>query len=223
MPDPPPPVAPISGIKPPPPLSFEGNISENWRYFKQKWGHYVILTKLSQQSREYQVALLLHTLGDEALRVYNGFQFTTPEEDRTIAEITAQFDTFAVGEVNETYERFIFNKRDQKDGESFESFLAAIRNLVRTCNYCDNCVNSIVRDRIVLGIQAPDTQQSLLREIKLDLDKCVSICKASENATEQSKLLRAESIHKIGSRGNLQKSHSSYKGRLPKASSNSKQ
>ena len=201
MPDPvaTPPPPPISGIKPPPPLSFEGNLSENWKYFKQKWGHYVILTNLDKQSREYRVALLLHTMGDEALKVYNGFHFTTDPGVRTVQEIIEQFDNFAVGEVNETYERFVFNKRDQREGETFESFLAAIRSLVRTCNYCENCVNSIVRDRIVIGISDNATQQTLLKEIKLDLEKSITICKASENATTQGKLLRADVVHKVSS------------------------
>ena len=89
--------------------------------------NYAIVTKLDTHDRVYQVALLLHTLGDEGLKIYNGFHFDTEENTRTTAEILAKFDCFAIGEVNETYERFLFNRRDQKEGESFESFLASIR------------------------------------------------------------------------------------------------
>ena len=157
---------PVSGIRPPPPLTTETNVTENWKIFRQKWENYSVITNLTSQAREYQMALLLHTLGDDGLRVYNGFQFDTPKEDRTAAEIIASFEAFAVGEVNITYERYVFNKRFQQEAETFECFLASIRRLVKTCQYC---VNSIIRDRIVLGIRDPETQSELLKERALTL------------------------------------------------------
>ena len=60
--------------------------------------------------------------------------------------------------MNITYERYVFNKRFQQEAETVECFLASIRRLVKTCEYCENCVSSIIRDRIVLGIRDPETQ-----------------------------------------------------------------
>jgi hypothetical protein len=188
---------PVPGIRPPLPVCFESNPAENWKIFKQKWGNYAIITNLAAQSREYQVALLLHTVGEEALKVYNGFEFTTPETQRTLNEILTQFDGFAVGEVNETYERYLFNKRDQKESEGFECFHASIRSLARTCNYCNNCFPSIIRDRIVLGIRDCSTQQALLKERNLTLANCVDLCKAAENASTQYKTLHPETVNKV--------------------------
>ena len=193
--------APVPGIKPPQPLILEGSVSEAWKSFKQKWNNYAIITNLNAHNREYQVALFLHTLGDQALKIYDGFTFATPADQRTVAEIIDKFDAFAVGEINETYERFIFNKRCQQEGESFECFLAAIRTLVKTCNYCQNCLDSILRDRIVVGIRDSETQQTLLREDKLTLEKCVTICKAAENASIQYKALRPDSVNKVSRNG----------------------
>ena len=103
---------------------------DNWKLFKQKWSNYAILTGVNTQPREYQVALLLHTLGDEALKIYNGLQFHTPETDRTVAEITGAFDKFAVGERNETYKRYIFNQRRQQEAETFELYIYIILPLL---------------------------------------------------------------------------------------------
>ena len=184
------PPPPVQGIKPPQPLVVGPNIMKDWKLFQQKWSNYSVITNLSRQSRAYQVALLLHTLGDDALKIYNGFHFDTPEDQRTMAEVIAKFQEFAVGEVNETYERFMFNRRCQHEGESFESFLAAIRSLIKTCNYCDNCVDTILRDRIVLGIRDPDTQTQLLKERALTTTVCIAICKAAESATARGHVLR---------------------------------
>jgi len=66
-------VSPISGIRPPAALCLEANVAENWRSFKQKWRNYTIITNLERQTTNYQVALLLHVMGDQALKAYNGF------------------------------------------------------------------------------------------------------------------------------------------------------
>lgn len=190
------PLRPVSGVKPPAPLAIDTHMAENWRLFKQKWNNYAILTGLETQKRQYQVALLLHTLGDEALKIYNGFQVN--EDTVTVDDVIACFEQFAVGQVNETYERFIFNKRVQAKEETVENFLASIRSLVKTCNYCETCVPSILRDRIVVGIRNPDTQSALLKEKDLTLDAAVQICKAAEGAASQVKVLQGpESVYKV--------------------------
>ena len=142
MSDPP---APLHAIKSPAPLVTEALIiSENWKLLKQKWNNYQILTQLDKHRRDYQVSLLLHTFGDDALKTYNGLKFDKPEEERTVTEILDVFESFAIGEVNNTYEHFKFNHRSQKEGESFNLFLSDLRKLVKYSNYCGTCVNPIL-------------------------------------------------------------------------------
>ena len=140
---------PVAGIRPQPPLCMEDNLSANWKLFKLKWHNYAIITYLMRQSLQYQTALLLHTLGDEVLKVYYGFQFSTPEDERTPTEIMRAFDKYAIGETNETYERYIFHTRKQGESETVESFITALRTLVKTSNFCDNCVSSGLRDQVL--------------------------------------------------------------------------
>ena len=60
---------------------------------------------------------------------------------------------------------------------------------IKTCNYWDNCVDTILRDRIVLGIRDPDTQTQLLKERALTTTVCIAICKAAESATARCHVL----------------------------------
>ncbi|KAG1688819.1 hypothetical protein GQR58_007942 [Nymphon striatum] len=192
---------PVSGIRPPLPPNFEGaNVAENWKMFKQKWNNYFIITNLGVQTNEYQVALLCHTLGDQGLKLLNGFDFGTAS--LTVNLILAKFDEFAVGEVNETYERFIFNKRDQHSDEMFDAFLVAVRSLIKSCNYEPLSVDSLLRDRLVLGIRDKDTQRLLLREHKLTLTTCIGICRSNETASMQGSILCSEdsAINKVNFR-----------------------
>ena len=91
------------------------------------------------------------------------------------------------------HERFVFNQRCQSPDENFETFLTSIRTLIKTCNYHHGSVDSILRDRIVLGVIDKETQKRLLREADLTLVKCIAICKAAENASEQVKALNPPS------------------------------
>ncbi len=196
-------VTTVPGIKAPPPLICESkSIVDNWKLFKQKWNNYAIITNLKAQPAEYQVALFLHTLGDDALKIYNGLQIDKSESERTVKDIIDAFDKFAVGETNETYERFIFNQRNQQEGEPFEVYLSILRQLIKSCNYCDACIDSNLRDRIVLGVRDLETQSALLKERKLTLDKAVDICRAAENATQHIQAMgtlqkHSENINKV--------------------------
>lgn len=188
---------PFPGIKPPQPLTLVNNPVESWKLFKQRWQTYAILSRLSTQPKEVQVALFLHCLADDALKIYNGFAFETEEDRRTVDEITTKFEEFAIGDVNETYERFIFNRRVQEEGESFDTFHADLKSLIKTCNYCGKCTDSIMRDRIVLGIRDASTRTDLLKERNLTIAKCVDICKMAESASLQNSALKPEVLSKV--------------------------
>ena len=124
----------------------------------------MILAAVESKPANYQVALLLHTLGDDALKIYNGFSFDTPDDKRTTKEILDKFEGYAVGEVNESYEHFVFNNQLQREDESFDNFLSSVQSLSKTCNYCDQCKDSLLQDRNALGVHDADTQQTLLCE-----------------------------------------------------------
>ena len=53
-----------------------------------------------------------------------------------------------------TYERYMCNSRDQKEGESIDVYIGELRTLAQTCNFCPCLHHSLIRDRIVLGVHA---------------------------------------------------------------------
>ena len=83
----------------------------------------------------------------------------------------------------------MFNKRDQKTGESVEDYTAALRTLASTCNFCDCLKDSLLRDRIVLGIKDSSTGKRLLQEGDLSLKTCVDMCRAADATFKQLKSL----------------------------------
>ena len=75
-----------------------------WTIWKQKWNDYSLLTKLSEQSKEYQCALLRYAFTDETRNVYESFNLST-EDAKDPKKILEALETFSRGMVNETLER----------------------------------------------------------------------------------------------------------------------
>ena len=177
---------PVHGIRPPAPVYLDFNPADNWKLFKQKWKNYATITQLQKPPADYQVALLLHTVGDAALKIYSGFTFETEDDLRSVAE-----------EINECYERCVFHNRNQQHSETFEQFLTAIRVLIKSCNLCDACRNSTLCDRIVLGVYDRDVQEALLKQRNISLETTIDIVRAAEHARSQSKVVRPEAVNKV--------------------------
>ena len=117
-------------------------------------------------------------------------------EDRSVEDIVTAFDNHFIGKINETHERYVFNRRDQQADETVDNiqdYIAALRTLSSTCNFCD-CLklkDTLLRDRIVLGIRDSSTRKRLLQEADLNLKTCIDIimCRAAEATTHQLKNL----------------------------------
>ena len=124
----------------------------------------MIVANLTVQPEEYQVALFLLCLGTDALHVYNGLSFATKEDKKKLLKIMEKLDEYAIGKVNETYERYMLNSRDQEADESIDSYMAALRKLAQTCNLCTCLHDSVIRDIIVLGVRSKQLRKTPPRE-----------------------------------------------------------
>ena len=82
-----------------------------------------------------------------------------------------RFQDFCEEGKNETFCRYLFNIRNQKEGEGFDDFLTAIRELAKDCVFA----NLEIRDRIVCGCLSKEVRERLLRESKLNLDRAIEI------------------------------------------------
>ena len=180
-----PPVAAVPGIQPPTGLNLSSkNKSENWKLYKQQWQNYQIVAQLNKQTEEYRIALFLYSIGPKAVKTYNSFDLSD-EDKRNLDAIIVAFDKYAIGETNETFQRYLFNKRDQQEGESIDQCVAELRILAQSCNFCDCLNDSLIRDRIVLGIKDSGTRKRLLQQQQLTLQRCIDICKSSEASNTQ--------------------------------------
>ena len=141
--------------------------------------NYEVASRLVKQSKEERTATLLTCLGPDTLEIVDGRSFASEDEHKDIDIVIERLEAFCLGETKEIYERYQFNKRDQESGESVDSFVAALHTLAKTCNY-GSLLDSLIRDRIVVGIRDNGTRKRLLQESKLTLTRCIDICRSSE-------------------------------------------
>ena len=169
----------------PAPLNLNGDAVSDWKRFKSQWADYEIAAELTESTEVKRAAIFRSSLGTEAYQRYMSFDLST-EESQSVASIVAAFDRYIVGEVNVTFERYNFHLRNQQPGESFDVYLAELRKLIKPCNYvCAQCCvqDSILKDRIVIGIRDDSIRKRLLQTRTLDLNQTIDICRSSETAS----------------------------------------
>jgi hypothetical protein len=129
--------------------------------------------------------------------------------------IVAEFEKHCVGEANITYERYVFHQRVQQSGEKFDEFLADLRKKAATCEFAA-LEDSLIRDRIVIGIRDDPTRRRLLQVKKLELTTAIDACKASEATSRR---LRAMGGSGNGDVGEIDALHNAMRSSRDRRSS----
>ena len=123
-----------------------------------------------------KIALLLTCASAQAIDAYNTLDI---DENDKNEDIKTKLEVFCAPKKNETYERFVFHNTKQEKGEQFDSFLTKLKLRSKSCNYSD-LRDGMIRDHIVYGILNQKTQERLLCEADLDLNRAVQVCQANE-------------------------------------------
>ena len=82
---------------------------------------------------------MLHVIGDEALEIYNTFDFTQQEDRNKLKVLLDKFEKHFTPQNNVTFERHVFNTRVQAPGESIDQFVTDLRSKARSCEYGQLC------------------------------------------------------------------------------------
>ena len=190
-------MAAVSQIPMPAPLKTSSNLAVEWKRFKGQWINYSKAAKINREEKDCQAAIFLACIGTDAYNIFTTMEFAEEGEKADPEKLIEAFEKHCIGEVNEVYERYVFNRRQQKPGESFDTFVGDLRRLVKSCN-CGRVEDSTVRDRIVLGIRDDATRKKLLQTRKLDLARVIDICRSAEVTTRHLKTMTSpDEVHAL--------------------------
>lgn len=159
-------------------------MSENWKFFKQKFQIYLTASKANSEQNLYQFALFFSIVGDRALKINNNFVFDNDEDKDNLTVVLKKFNDYFMPDKNVTYERHKFFLREQKPGEKVDSYVTELRDLSSTCDFGD-LTDSLIKDRIILGIKDLSIKDRLLRTKDLMLSKALEICRTAQITKSQ--------------------------------------
>ena len=166
----------------PQPLDLSVDRGESFRVWRRRWDSFFRLSNLGQADQQMQHDIFISCVSDDTMKVIDNFPIASSSR-LDVKEILKHLETYARGQVNETVEHHNLAKRTQQPGERFDEYLTCIRDLTKTCSFCDDCTELIVRDKIVTGVIDVELRRKLLQfssESALTLDKAIQISRADE-------------------------------------------
>lgn len=194
----------MEGLKQPAELSFEGNISENWRRFRRNFENYlvainlVLVEKATAEAPEpaanagiskRQIAMLLHIAGEEANEVFAQLEFAADKSKEKLADVLDVFEAYCNPRKNELYEWFVFWSMTQSPGEPIDTYLKRLKTQASRCEFANEIKSKMLLCRVVFGISSVKLKERLLRDNTMTLEKAVNELRAAEMTHNQLNLI----------------------------------
>ena len=84
-------------------------------------------------------------IGEEAVDVYNTFNWANEGDNLEIDRVLEKFDAFCNPRKNTIYERYVFFSRNQEKGESIDHYVTVLKTMSNTCEFGD-LKESLIRE-----------------------------------------------------------------------------
>nr|XP_015910100.2 uncharacterized protein LOC107441381 [Parasteatoda tepidariorum] len=148
----------------------------------------MLATEKDEKPDRKKIAILLNLLGNEGVEVFTTFTFEGDESSEKYTDVVAKFQEYCVPRRNIVFESYKFFSCSQQEGQSFDVYLTQLKTLAASCEFSTQ-EESLIRDRVVVGIRDKVLQERLLREQQLTLQKAAEYVRASEVSKEQLKVI----------------------------------
>ena len=177
-----------------PPQPFEFKKPDEWEKWKRRFQQFLAASGLEGKGDERKVNTLLYCLGEEAEGVLSSTGIS--DEACKKYDVLGQFDKHFKVRGNVIYERARFNKHDQREGESAEEYIAALYQLVETCEY-RTFRDDLLRDHLVIGIRDTALSDKMQLDATLTLETAKKSIRQKEAVQEHRVELSARREHLV--------------------------
>ena len=173
----------------PSPMELRGDLTTNWQFFKEQWEDYITATKSARKDESIKAALLRTVMRRDCLKMLKSLNLSSTESQGSKACLEALENYFKPAK-NEIYEKFKFYTCHQGPNELIDQRLTRLRHLSQSCNF-GATLDSMLRDRLILGTRDKKAQTHLFREKNVDLNIAINCLRASELAEQQLKKINS--------------------------------
>ena len=105
------------------------------------------------------------------------------DDDITVTAILDRIQEHVRGKRNVTLDRVALEERKQEEGEPFDQFYIALREIANNADLCQHCIDDRLTTRIMSGIRDPETRRKLLTYTPPpSLQTTVDVCRSDESA-----------------------------------------
>jgi hypothetical protein len=194
----------MEGLKQPSELSFEGNVSDNWKKFRRNFENYLLAIDLVLEEKENvtddepaanagisrrQIALFLHIAGDEANEIFTQLEFTDGKSKEKLVDVLDVFEAYCNPRKNELYEWYVFWSMSQSQGEPIDAYLKRLKTQAARCEFANEIKSKMLLCRVVFGLSSVKLKERLLRDDTMTLEKAVNALRAAEMTQTQLSLM----------------------------------
>ena len=165
---------------------FDGN-KDDWQQYVECLEHFFVANGID--GAEKKRAVFLSVIGPSTYKTLRNLLYPDKPGDKSYASLVDTLSKHFKPAPSEIVERFRFNSRTRRPGESIATFVAELRALAEFCNFGDT-LEVMLRDRIVCGINDDAIQRRLLSDPKLDYAKAVETALNMETAAQSMKTLK---------------------------------
>ncbi|XP_014670611.1 PREDICTED: uncharacterized protein LOC106811486 [Priapulus caudatus] len=81
-------------FKPSSQLNFDGNLGENWKTWRQRFELYLTASGAVRKDGATKIAILLHTIGDKGIKIYNTFTYEDQEDNDNLDVVLQKFNEY---------------------------------------------------------------------------------------------------------------------------------
>ena len=167
----------------PGPLIFDAHAADNWQKFRMRFEIYLVASEKDEKPDTLKVNLL-NCAGSEAIEESSHFEYWEDKSPENYEDVCHTFEQLCQGARNVIYERFVFNRRSQQEGERIDNFVSDLKRLSLACEF-GAIKDSLIRDRIVGGVLSYELRGELLKKPDLTLQCTHDYCRTYEAADLQ--------------------------------------
>ena len=174
-------------------MAYLGTVSEfssnqeTWTAYVECLQQYLAANKI--EDPDQQRAILLSICGPATYRLIRNLVSSKKPTELKFLEIVEHVQKHHDSKPSVIIQRYHFNSRNLRSGESVASHVAELWHLSEHCEF-GTTLNQMLRDRLVCGVEEPKIQRRLLAELDLTFDKTFELALAAQSADKNAKDLQ---------------------------------
>ena len=172
---------------------------ESFASYKERFELYI---QANSVAADKKVSVFLSVIGLEAYTLLHNLCSPQKPQEKSYDALVKLIKDHFEPEPLVIAQRFHFNRRNQREGETLSEYAAELRRMAAKCVFNADYLDDALRDRIVCGIRSEAIQRRLLSEADLTLKRALELSLAMETAAESAKGIKNQdtmepAVHKV--------------------------